>query len=498
MTITIEDRIETTPRTLYIDGRWVDARSTAVTQIINPATEEVIGSVPEASREDAVAAITAARRAFDEGPWPRMSVQERGTVLGRMVDGLVQRRDALIELNILETGSTRPIAAALQVDAAIAHFRDMVDRVMPTFAWERPSPAHVGLGVGQGIVVREPIGVASLITAYNFPLLLNVVKIAPALAAGCTAVLKPAPTTPLEGLIFGEIADEAGLPPGVLNIVTGDREVSEELTVHPDVDIVSFTGSVAVGKAVYEQAARSLKRVVLELGGKSAHIITEDADLGAALNDMVTHTVTHAGQGCAFLTRTLVHRSRVDEFVALLVDRFAQITVGDPAEESTTMGPLISEAQRDKVESLIRQGVDEGARIVVGGGRPPHCERGFFVEPTVFVDVDNSMAIAQTEFFGPVNVVIPFDTDDEAVRIANDTDFGLYGAVRAKDPVRAVAIARQLRTGYVIVNGGGGAMPNTVLPYGGYKNSGLGREYGEAGLEEFLETKSIAWGVAAG
>lgn len=495
LTVTASD---TATRSLFIDGSWVDSASPDTLQVINPATEEPIGNVPAGTRADAVAAIEAARRAFDHGPWPRMSVAQRREVLARMVEGMVRRRDELIELNILETGTTRPVAAVLQIDAAIAHFRDTVDRVMPTFAWESPSPAHVGMGIGQGIVVREPIGVASLITAYNFPLLLNVVKLAPALAAGCTAVLKPAPTTPLEGLVFGEIAEEAGLPAGVLNIVTGDREVSEELTVHPGVDMVSFTGSVAVGKAVYEQAARTLKRVVLELGGKSAHIITEDADLDAALTDMVTHTITHAGQGCAFLTRTLVHRSRVDEFVGLVTERFAQLTVGDPGADGIAMGPLISDLQRSKVESLIQQGVDEGARILIGGGRPAHCERGFYIEPTVFVDVDNSMTIAQTEFFGPVNVIIPFDTDEEAIRIANHSEYGLYGAVRAKDPARAVDIARQLRTGWVVVNGGGGAIPNTVLPYGGYKNSGIGREYGEAGLNEFLETKSIVWGVAAG
>jgi acyl-CoA reductase-like NAD-dependent aldehyde dehydrogenase len=413
---------------------------------------------------------------------------------------LDRRRDEIVELNIAETGAARAIAGPVQVDAAIAHFHDTVDRVMVQYQWESPAPAQTGNGIGQGIVVREPFGVAALISAYNFPLLLNVVKVAPALAAGCTAVLKPAPAAPLEGLIFAEIAEEAGLPAGVLNVITGDREASEELSVNPDVDVVSFTGSVAVGKLIYEQAARTLKKVILELGGKSAHIITEDADLAAAAADVVGHTTIHAGQGCSLLTRTLIHRSRADELVEILKQHFAGITVGDPAAPGTAMGPLVSEAQRAKVEGLIAAGLAEGAHLAVGGGRPEGVERGFFIEPTLFVDVDNSMTIAQTEFFGPVNVVIPFDDDDEAVRIANDTEYGLYAAVRAKDPVRALNIARQLRAGTVSVNGGAnaGPFPNTQLPYGGYKNSGLGREYGVAGLEEYLETKTITWPVAQG
>ncbi|MQY40770.1 putative aldehyde dehydrogenase [Streptomyces sp. RB17] len=482
---------------LYIDGSWVSSRSTTTMWSINPATEEKLALVPEGSREDADQAVQAARRAFDNGPWPRLSVEERRAHLVRMYEIMQRRFAELVELNIQETGSIPSTASDMQVGLALELWRDMVERIMPTFAWERPAAAVAGHGVGQGIIVREPIGVASLITAYNFPLFIAAQKLAPALAAGCTVVLKPAPTTPLQGLVWAEIAEEAGLPAGVVNVVTGDREISEELTTHPGVDMVSFTGSVPVGKAVYEQAARSLKRVVLELGGKSAHIICDDADLAPAVEDILFHTTTHAGQGCVFLTRTLVHRSRLQELVKLLKARMEEVVTGDPRDPRSTMGPLISAQQRERVESLIQTGLDEGATIAVGGGRPAGSDRGFFVQPAVFVDVDNSMTIAQNEFFGPVNVVIPFDTDDDAVRIANDSDFGLGGAVRAKDPARALSIARRLRTGNVSINGGGGAA-TLRMPYGGYKNSGLGKENGDAGLDGYLETKSISWSVAAG
>jgi aldehyde dehydrogenase (NAD+) len=483
---------------IFVDGAWVAGGSGRLREVVNPATEEVVARITDGTAADARAAISAARRAFDEGPWPSATVEERRAVLARMVKVLDRRRDELIDINVTTGGAPRGIAEMIQVGAAIEHLRDMVNRVMPRFDWEKPSPAHVGAGIGQGLVRREPYGVAALISAYNFPLLLAVVKVAPALAAGCTAVLKPASTTPIEALILAEVAQEAGLPAGVLNIVTGEKDVSLEMSTSPDVDIVSFTGSDTVGKLIYEQAAPTLKKVVLELGGKSANIITDDADLDRAAADVVMNTTIHAGQGCSLLTRTVVHRSRVDELVEKLRAAFGALTIGDPADPATMVGPLISEAQRDKVENLIARGIAEGATVAIGGGRPSAQERGYFVEPTIFVDVDNSMTIAQEEFFGPVNVIIPFDTDDEAVRIANDSKFGLWAAVRSADPVRAYDIAKRIRAGTVVVNGGGGAFPNTFLPYGGYKDSGLGREYGEAGLEEYLETKSVIWGVAGG
>ncbi|MEU5841140.1 aldehyde dehydrogenase family protein [Rhodococcus sp. NPDC047139] len=482
---------------LFIDGTWVDSDGGAIHDVVNPANGELVGRAPQATVSDVRRAITAARRAFDEGPWPLMSPRERAQVMVRMADALDKRRAELVDLSIAEAGSTRALAEYLQVGIPLQHFRDTAERLLPAFEFERPVFPTIGQGIGQGVVLREPVGVAALISAYNFPLFLNIMKVAPALAAGCTAILKPAPTTPLEALILGTIAEEAGLPPGVLNIVTGDADAGRELTTSPEVDLVSFTGSDTVGRAVYEQAAPTLKKVVLELGGKSANIFCEDVDLAKAAESVIGNMVTHAGQGCSLFTRTLVHRSRYDELVAYVTAGLGTITVGDPADPGVMMGPLISEAQRTKVEKLIARGVEEGARIAFGGGRPPGLDKGYFVEPTLFVDVDNSMDIAQKEFFGPVGVIIPFDDDDHAVRLANESEFGLGGSVFAADPVRAYGIAKRIRTGFVSLNGGGGGV-TPHIPFGGYKHSGLGREWGAAGLEEYLETKAVTWSAASG
>ncbi|WP_231611386.1 aldehyde dehydrogenase family protein, partial [Rhodococcus sp. CX] len=333
------------------------------------------------------------------------------------------------------------------------------------------------------------------ITPFNFPFFLNVFKVAPALAAGCTAVLKCSPYTPFEALVFGEVAEAAGLPDGVLNIITGDVEAGAALTTNPGVDIVSFTGSDTVGTKVYGQSAQSLKKVVLELGGKSANILLDDADLDDVMQSVLGGFITHAGQGCALLTRILVHESLHDELVARVKMALDYVTVGDPADPAVTMGPLIRETQRRRVEELIRVGQDEGAEIAYGGGRPAGLDKGFFVEPTLFVGVDNSMRIAQTEVFGPVGVVIPIRDDEDAVRIANDSPFGLAGGVWSSDPLRAHGIARRLRTGMVVVNGGGGGL-SPDGPFGGYKRSGIGREFGAAGLSEFLQHKTIQWPAA--
>ena len=477
---------------LYIDGTWQDSEGDAVLTVLNPATEQAIGAVPDGTAGDVDRAVAAARRAFDEGPWPNLSPRERSAVMLRMADAMERRAGELKELAVREAGATRALADTLQVNIPLLHFRDMAERVLLQFPFEKPMPPTVGPTLAQGVVRREPYGVAALISAYNFPLFLNILKLAPALAAGCTVVLKPAPTTPLEAFVLGEMADEAGLPPGVLNIVTGDVAAGQALTTHPGVDIVSFTGSDTVGRLVYSQAAPSLKKVVLELGGKSANIITADAELERVIPTVMFAMTTHAGQGCSLLTRTLVHRSRLDELVSLVKAALDQVKVGNPADPDVTMGPLISAAQRAKVEGLIRTGQQEGAQIAYGGGRPAGLDKGFFVEPTLFVDVDNAMTIARKEFFGPVGVVIGFDDDDEAVRLANDSEFGLGGGVWAKDPVRAYEIAKRIRAGMVYVNGGGaGSSPHTA--FGGYKNSGLGLERGEYGLEEFLLSKSIIW-----
>ncbi|MFF3377090.1 aldehyde dehydrogenase family protein [Streptomyces sp. NPDC002680] len=479
---------------LYIDGRRTDGDSNASLVVRNPATEESIAEVPQSSLTDVRRAVEAARRAFDEGPWPRLKPAERAAVLLRMAEEMERRLPDLVAVNIAEAGSVRALAESLQTRVPVSHLRDMAERVMPAFAWERPMEPTVapGIGISQGVLRREAFGVCALISAYNFPFFLSMMKVIPALAAGCTAVLKPAPATPLESLLIGDFADAAGLPPGVLNIVTGDIEAGRELTTHPMVDLVSFTGSDTVGRTVYTQAAASLKKVVLELGGKSANIVRADGDLDGAVRSALVGITTHAGQGCSLLTRTLVHESVHDELVARLSEGLAAIRVGDPADPATTMGPLISEAQRDKVEKLIRVGEEEGARLVLGGRRPAGLDRGWYVEPTLFTGVDNAMTIARTEFFGPVGVVIPFSDDEEAVRIANDSPYGLAAAVWSADPVAALGIASRVRAGGVAINGGSAGV-NPRAAFGGYKQSGLGREWGEFGLEEYLQTKTVSW-----
>jgi aldehyde dehydrogenase (NAD+) len=479
---------------LYIDGKWTAGTGSETITVINPATEVAIGTVPQASVADVREAIRAARTAFDEGPWPRMSPQERSRVLTAMGEIMQRRRAELVDLNIVETGSTRLLADFLQIGIPIDVWMDTATRVLPRYEFETPVSPNVipGLGIGQGIVARQPIGVASLITPFNFPFLLNVFKVVSALAAGCTTILKPSPYTPYEAIVFAEIAEEAGLPAGVLNVVTGDIEASTVLTQDPMIDIVSFTGSDAVGRKVYGQAAPSLKKVILELGGKSANIICADADLERVLPSIIMNTVGHCGQGCAILSRTLVHQSIHDDVVNAVTAAMSFVTIGDPADSTVMMGPLIREQQRTRVEGLIRDAVDDGAQLVFGGGRPPGLDKGFFVQPTVFTGVRNDMRIAREEIFGPVNVIIPFADDDEAVRIANDSDYGLGGGVWSTDTVRALNIARRLHTGGVHINGGGvGLSPH--VPFGGYKNSGLGREWGTWGMEEYLQHKSIEW-----
>lgn len=487
-----------THKNLFIGGRWVASDSAEMLEAFNPATEQLLGVVPQASESDVLRAIAAARQAFDEGLWPRMKPAERAAVLSRMVAIMRRRSDEITDLDVAEVGRARALAKAWFVDIPIEHFADMAERVLPSFPFtEAMLPEVSPDGVGQGVVRREPYGVATIVTPYNAPFFLAAFKLAPALAAGCTTILKPSPYTPLSAFLFAEIAEEAGLPDGVLNVVTGNPAVGELLTRHPDIDLVSFTGSDAVGRKIMSQASDTLKKVVLELGGKSANIICEDADMAKVIPNVIANFTINSGQGCSMLTRTLVHESRHDELVAGLKVALDHVKVGDPSDPSVLMGPLISAAQRDKVESLIRTGIEEGAQLVYGGGRPAHLDKGFFVEPTVFVDVDNSMTIAQREFFGPVTVIIPFKDDDEAVRIANASDYGLGGGVWSANPARAYALADRIRAGMVLVNGGGqGMSPHS--PFGGYKQSGFGREWGKWGLEEFLQIKSVLWSVAGG
>jgi aldehyde dehydrogenase (NAD+) len=483
---------------MFIGGRWVAASSGKTSPVVNPATEAVYADVAEASVADVEAAIQAARKAFDDGPWPRMKPADRGRVLGRMAEIMRRRQQELADLDVLEAGRARMLAESLFVEIPIAHFEDMAERVLPAFPFsEGMDPYVASHGIGSGVIRREPYGVASIITPYNAPFFLAAFKLGPALAAGCTTVLKPSPFTPLSAFVMAEIAEEAGLPPGVLNVVTGSPEVGAALTSHPGVDLVSFTGSDTVGRKIMGQAADTLKKVVLELGGKSANIVCDDADLSRVLPDVLMNFTINAGQGCSMLTRTLVHESLHDDLVTGLKAALSEVKVGDPADPTVTMGPLISAPQRAKVEQLIQAGIKEGAQLACGGGRPAHLDKGFFVEPTVFVNVDNSMSIAQREFFGPVSVVIPFKTDAEAVRLANHSDYGLAGGVWSANPARALNIADQVRAGTVSVNGGGaGLSPHG--PFGGYKQSGIGREWGKWGLEEFLQHKQIVWSAAKG
>ena len=477
---------------LYIGGAWVDASGGAEVAVVNPATEEVIVQVPQASLADVDRAVETARRAFDEGPWPRMKPRERSDALVRFMEVITRRRSELVDLIIAEAGSARPIAEMMQFDTPMRYANWFAERAA-SFPFEEPLLPQVSArGLGQGAILKEPIGVVAAITPFNFPLYLNLVKVLPALAVGCTMVLKPSPLTPLEALVLGEIADEAELPPGVLNVVTGDVAESERLTTHPGVDMVSFTGSDAVGKQIMSQAAEGLKKVLLELGGKSPNIVFAGSDVAKFAAGAAFAFTIHAGQGCALPTRILAERSIYDEVVEALVGALARIRVGDPTDAKTGMGPLIREAQRARVERYVERGREQGARIACGGGRPGGLERGFFFEPTLFADVESSMTIAQEEIFGPVGVAIPFDDEEDAVRLANDTRYGLAAGLWHPNPVRAFELARRIQSGTVTINGGGGG-PHLWGPFGGYKHSGIGREFGDYGLLEYTQLKTVSW-----
>ena len=483
---------------LYIGGRWEPADATEA--VLNPATEIAIGHAPVGSAAAGRAAIGSARSAFDRGPWPHLAMAERAAVMSRMHAALVASRDRIRQLIIAEVGCAQGITNAMQVDAPLSHFASAVAhsasddrRYLPLEATANlMNPAGPRI-LGGGSVVREPVGVVAGITGYNFPFLLNLAKIVPALLAGNTLVLKPSPFTPYSALLFGEIADEVGLPKGVLNIVTGGVEVGSLLSADPDVDMVSFTGSEAVGIAIMQQAAPTLKRVHLELGGKSALIVRADADVEQAAIGAVAGLSVNCGQGCALLTRFLVHNSVRARFIDIAKSVASRWKIGDPADPTVLMGPLIRESQRGKVERLIAQGREEGARLVCGGGRPAHLSKGFFTDITLFDGVENRMTIAQEEVFGPVGVTIGFDTDEEAITIANDSRYGLNGGILSADAATAYEMSLKIRAGSVFINGGTGKM--SYAPIGGYKRSGIGREYGPDWLKEFTQEKSIFYPV---
>lgn len=478
---------------LFIDGAWTPASSDDHLTVINPATEERIGEVAQASTSDVVRAIAAARRAFDEGPWPRMAPAERARYLAAFHAALVRRKEELVDLVVTEAGSTRMVADFLQVQTPLDHLAWWAERAA-SFPYMEPLPPVTGMGLGQGVILKEPVGVVAAITPFNFPIFLNLWKLGPALAMGNTVVLKPSPYTPLEAFVLAEVLAEIGLPPGVVNVVTGDAAAGAELTTNPGVDLISFTGSDVVGRKVMEQASGGLKKVLLELGGKSPNIIFGGADLDRLLPMAVMGFTIHCGQGCALTTRILVQRSMHDELVERMRAFLGFFSVGDPSDPSVMMGPLIREEQRARVERFVASGIEAGAEVAFGGGRPAGVDRGFFVEPTLFTGVENSMEIAQEEIFGPVGVVIPFDSEDDAIRIANDTRYGLGGGIWHPDPARAFELARQIRTGMVTINGGGGGF-TPFGTFGGYKHSGIGRELGDHGLHEYVELKTVAWPV---
>lgn len=467
---------------LFIGGRWTAPAGSERLQVISPATVEPVGSVPVVTRADVDAAVAAARHAFDHGPWPSTPPAERAEVLTRAARLIEQKSGELAAALTAEMGATGLAAITLNQLPATAAL-DAFATLAQTFPWTQ---TRTGL-FGTTRVSREPLGVVAAVTAWNVPLFLAVNKLAPALLAGCTIVLKPSPLTPLSANIVADIFTEAGVPEGVISVLPAEAEVAEYLIGHPGVDKVTFTGSTAVGRRIAAIAGEQLKSVSLELGGKSAAILLEDFDL-ANIPVLAFSGLLNSGQGCVAQTRILAPRGRYDEITDALVEHVRTLKTGDPTDPAVTFGPLISERQRERVEGYIATGKAEGARLVLGGGRPEGVERGWFVEPTIFADVDNKSTIAQEEIFGPVLSVIPYSTEDEAVDIANDSVYGLAGSVWTADIEHGAEIAARVRTGTYAINW---YAFDPTSPFGGYKNSGLGRENGPEGLDAFCEQKSL-------
>lgn len=464
---------------IYIDGAWVASDGRGAIDVVNAATEQVMGSIPNGSVSDVAKAVAAAKTAFET--WSQTPVEERQKYLVRLNEALQSRSAEIAELIAGEVGM--PITWSTMIQAGLpagnmASFATLLD----TFEFEEE--------IGNSLVVKEPVGVVGAITPWNYPLHQIICKVGGALAAGCTVVLKPSEVAPLNAFLLTEIIHEVGLPAGVFNLVSGTGEdVGAAISSHPDVDMVSFTGSTRAGKAVAASAAETVKRVALELGGKSANVVLDDADFEKVIPKGLFACYLNSGQTCTAHTRMLVPNSRYDEALQIAVAAAEQTQVGDPTEEGMHLGPLISQAQWDRVQDYIQKGIDEGAVVAAGGlGKPEGKETGYFVKPTVFANVTNDMTIAQEEIFGPVLSIIGYDDDDDAVRIANDSLYGLAGGVWSGDQDRAMSVARRMRTGAVDVNGGSF---NIAAPFGGYKQSGYGRENGPYGIEEFLQTKSL-------
>ncbi|HEX4915138.1 MAG TPA: aldehyde dehydrogenase family protein [Vicinamibacterales bacterium] len=462
----------------YYDGAWRPSTGTETIAVISSATEAEVARVPRGTAEDVARAVTAARRGFDA--WSRVSVEDRAQWLEKLSDAMKTRVPQIAEAISHEVGTALGYATKVQVEFPIS---------MIAMNAKFIRDARLQEELGNSIVFKEPIGVVGCITPWNYPLHQVVCKIAPALAAGCTVVLKPAELAPLSAFFLAEAAHEIGLPAGVLNVVSGSgRVVGEAIVAHPDVDMVSFTGSLAAGRRIASVAGDGIKKVCLELGGKSAFVVLDDAPFEKAIPAGVNNCMQNSGQTCSAWTRMLVPRARHDEAVEMAKAQLAKLTLGDPFDKNTRLGPLASASQRDSVLEYIEKGKQEGAVVVAGGGKPAHLPKGYYVEPTIFANVDNKMTVAQEEIFGPVLSIIPYDSQQAAIAIANDSPYGLAGGVWAGTQERALEVAKQMRTGQVDINGG---RFNALAPFGGYKKSGIGREIGPLAIEEFFQLKSI-------
>jgi len=473
---------------LYIDGELSDAEGGKTAESINPATEEPWARIARASRKDTQRAIAAARKAFDQGPWPRMSQADRARILVQIADGLDARSQELAAIETQDSGGTiRKTAGDMMLGSAqLRYFAEMAEKLPLESEIQVPQfPAQ-----SRNYILREPMGVCGQIIPWNFPLMMAVWKIGPALSTGNTIVLKPASETPCSALELARIIDGTDLPKGVLNVVHGSgTECGEEICTSPLVDKVAFTGSTEVGRRIQQLAAGTIKKVTLELGGKSANVILDDADLDLAVDGSLFGCFYHQGQACESGTRLFVSEKLHDEVVARLVERAQLLVCGDPMDFTSTQGPLVSARQRETVLGYIEAGVEEGARIVVGGKAPAYPKKGYYVEPTIFVDVKNGMRIAQEEIFGPVLSVIRYETIDDAIRMANESIYGLGGAVWSRDKDKAMGVAKQIRTGTVWINDY--HLLSVAAPFGGYKQSGLGREFGLEGILEYTEIKHV-------
>ena len=470
---------------LYIGGEWVAPAGSDTITVLSPHTEQPVGRVPEATTADVDRAVATARAAFDEGEWPRMSPSDRIAAIRRFADAYAARIPEMAAVITEEMGSPITFSNLAQSPAPWMMLNSFLD-VAESYPWEETRIGVLGSPV---IVRRAPVGVVAAIVPWNVPQFVTMSKLAPALITGCTVVLKPSPETPLDAMLMGEILDEAQIPKGVVSILPAGREVGEHLVRHPGVDKVAFTGSTAAGRRIAAVCGEQLKRVTLELGGKSAAIVLDDADLGATVEGLKFASLMNNGQACVAQTRVLASRSRYGDVVDALGAMVGSLAVGDPSDAATEVGPLVARRQQERVEKYIALGQEEGARVVVGGsGRPSGLETGWYVQPTLFADADNGMRIAREEIFGPVLTVIPYDDVDDAVRIANDSDYGLAGSVWTGDTDAGVDIARRVRTGTYGVNQ---YTMDFVAPFGGFKASGLGREFGAEGLDAYVELQTI-------